>query len=254
MSLSSTDPKAGERAYYANLGSGGLEHAAGKPFSDGRCGYYLADMGALLLLLEPAPKRVLDLGCGTGWTSRFLAKAGYNVTGIDIAPEAVDLARRLAEAEGLKNVHFLLGDYEEKAEAGAFDYVLFYDALHHAEDELAAVRAAAHALRPGGALICFEPGSGHSRSQTSRQAVDQFGIHEKDMPPRKIAALGRAAGFRRCIHLPSPHDLTRTLYRRDYHTRPTGLKLLAEKIWGIYRSTTRILLSGQRGGMTVLWK
>lgn len=254
MSPSPTDPKAGERAYYANLGAVGLEHAAGKPFSDARCGHYLADMGALLLLLEPAPKRVLDLGCGTGWTSRFLAKAGYQVTGIDIAPEAVTIATQLAEAEGLKSVNFLLGDYEEAAEAGAYDYVLFYDALHHAEDEQAAVRAAARALRPGGAMICFEPGSGHGRSESSRRAVDRFGIHEKDMPPRKIAALGRAAGFRRCIHLPSPHDLTRTLYRRDYHTRPTGFKLLTEKIWGIYRATTRILRSGQRGGMSVLWK
>jgi 2-polyprenyl-3-methyl-5-hydroxy-6-metoxy-1,4-benzoquinol methylase len=187
MNLNSADPKAGERAYYANIGPEGLKHAAGKPFSDSRCGVYLLDIGALLQLLEPPPRRVLDLGCGTGWTSRFLGKAGYEVTGLDISPEAVETARRLAEAEQLTTVRFVLGDYESFAAAGDYDYVLFYDALHHAEDERTAIATAWRALKPDGAVICFEPGSGHSRSKSSRRAVEEFGVHEKDKPPRKIA-------------------------------------------------------------------
>ena len=254
MNSCAPDPKDGERAYYAKLGPEGRAHAAGKPFSDPRCGCYLADMGALMLLLEPAPRRILDLGCGTGWTSRFLARAGYAVKGVDIAEEAVAAARELAADEGLAGVEFSVGDYETTVEEAAFDYVLFYDALHHAEDEAAAVRAAWRALKPGGAMICFEPGSGHSRSRTSRRAVEEFGVHEKDMPPRKIAALGRRAGFRRWVHLPAPHDVGRSLYRRDYHAVPSRGRLWLEKAWGCYRLLTRVLGSGARGGMTVLWK
>ena len=138
MSLPEPDPKAGERAYYAKLGVDGRAHAAGKPFSDSRRGSYLADMGGLMLLIEPAPRRILDLGCGTGWTSRFLARAGYTVTGVDIAPEAVAEARRLAASEGLDQVEFLVADYESLPGEGNYDYVFFYDALHHAEDEFAA--------------------------------------------------------------------------------------------------------------------
>jgi SAM-dependent methyltransferase len=254
MSLPAPDPKAGERTYYANLGAAGLAHAAGKPFSDPRCGAYLADLGGLLQLLEPAPRRVLDLGCGTGWTSRFLARAGYEVTGVDIAPEAVEQARQLAAAEGLAGVEFLVGDYESVTGDGAYDYVLFYDALHHAEDEFAAVRAAWRALRPGGAMFCFEPGSGHSRSRTSQRAVEEFGVHEKDMPPRRIFAAGRAAGFTRRLHLPAPHDLSRSVFRRDYHQARSRLRLRAEQAWGWWRALTRLFGGGQRGGLSILWK
>lgn len=254
MSFSPSDPKAGERTYYANLGEVGLAHAAGKPYNDPRCGIYLTDMGMLLQMLEPAPKRVLDLGCGTGWTSRLLGRAGYQVTGVDIAPEAVEIARRLAAEEGLANVTFELGDYEGLTEEGRYDYVLFYDALHHAEDERVAVRAAARALRPGGAMFCFEPGAGHSRSEGSRHAVEKYGVHEKDMPPDKIQALGRAAGFSRCVQLPAPEDLARVLYARNYRANPPGLMMLAEKLWGLYRVVQRTIMSGRRGGVTILWK
>ena len=184
--MESQDPKAGERAYYARLGPEGLEHARRKPFSDDRTGQYLADMGALLGMLNPPPGHVLDLGCGTGWTSRLLARAGYSVTGVDIAQEPVEIARELAAEEHLSGVTFLAGDFEAAALPSACDYVLFYDALHHAEDEAAAIKAAWTALRPGGAMVAFEPGSGHSRSPLSRRAIDNFGVHEKDMPPWHI--------------------------------------------------------------------
>ncbi len=254
MNLNPADPKAGERAYYVNIGPEGLKHAAGKPFSDPRCGIYLLDIGALLQLLEPPPRRVLDLGCGTGWTSRFLGKVGYEVTGLDISPEAVETARRLAEAEQLTAVQFLLGDYESFAAAGDYDYVLFYDALHHAEDERTAIATAWRALKPSGAMICFEPGSGHSRSKSSRRAIEEFGVHEKDMPPRKIAQLGRQAGFKRWLFLPSPHDVSRGFYGRDFRRASNRWQLFGEKAWGIYRTITRLFNNGSRGGVTVMWK
>lgn len=255
MSTSSgTDPKAGERAYYARLGPDGLRHAAGKPFSDERCGHYLADMGALLQLLPPPPLRVLDLGCGTGWTSRFLARAGYNVRALDIAPEAIAMARQLAEEEKNERVVFAVGDYEAAGESGAFDVVLFYDALHHAEDEVAALRAAALALKPGGLLVAFEPGDNHSRSQTSRRAVEDYGVHEKDMPPARIIALGRQAGFGRALHLPVPHDLGRCLYRREYHRAAARGRQGLEKMWGCYRMIGRLFRGRRHGGVTLLWR
>jgi 2-polyprenyl-3-methyl-5-hydroxy-6-metoxy-1,4-benzoquinol methylase len=40
---------------------------------------------------------VLDVGRGTGWTTAFLAEAGYSPTGIDIAPAMLHVARRRAE-------------------------------------------------------------------------------------------------------------------------------------------------------------
>jgi len=251
--METTDPKAGERAYYANLSPEGLQHARKKPFSDTRVGQYLSDMAALLAMLEPAPRRILDLGCGTGWTSRLLARAGYEVTGVDISVDAIGIAQELATEESLPNATFLVGDYETVLPANTYDYVLFYDALHHAEDESAALRTACNALKPGGALFAFEPGKGHHHSAGSQHAIKQYGVHEKDMPPSHIWAVGRKAGFTRKLVLPTPHDINRRLYRRDYHASTAAGRGWLEKLWGYYRAAGSMLFPS-KGALTILWK
>ena len=55
------------------------------------------------------PCRALELGCGTGTNSVWLAQEGFDVTGIDLAPLAVELAEKRARAAGVK-VHFVAGD------------------------------------------------------------------------------------------------------------------------------------------------
>ena len=77
--------KQGEIDYLKNIGQDGIQHAVHKPFSDPECGKYLSELGAVFTLLPPPPARLLDIGCGTGWTSRFFARRGYEVVGIDMA-------------------------------------------------------------------------------------------------------------------------------------------------------------------------
>jgi SAM-dependent methyltransferase len=55
------------------------------------------------------PCRALELGCGTGTNSVWLAQRDFEVTGIDLAPLAVELAEKRAHAAGVK-VHFVVGD------------------------------------------------------------------------------------------------------------------------------------------------
>ncbi len=247
------DPKAGEKAYYANLGEEGMRHARAKPFSDVNCGKYLCDLGALLQMLSPAPRSILDFGCGTGWTSLFLARAGYDVLGVDISADAIQTARELAEEGQIANARFCSADYEGFAAERSFDYVLFYDALHHAEEEQAAIDAAFKALKPGGALYAFEPGRGHHQSAGSQHAIRTYGVHEKDMPPSYIWRLGRRSGFRRKLFLPVPHQLARSVYRRDYQAAATGLSLRLEKWWGYFRGAGKAV-SASSSGLTVMWK
>lgn len=54
--------------------------------------------------------RVLDLGCGTGRHSIYLAKQGFSVVASDIAPTGLDIARSKARSLGLKNIEFKLHD------------------------------------------------------------------------------------------------------------------------------------------------
>lgn len=187
--------KLGEIEYLKNIGEEGRRHAAHKPFSDPSCGGYLAEMGAIMELLPPPPARILDVGCGTGWTSRLLARRGYEVTGQDIAPDMIDLAIRTQAEEGLVDARFVVGDYEEMPFDNEFDAALFFDSLHHAIDEKAAIAAVYRALKPGGIVITAEPGCGHADAEHSQRAVQSFRVTERDMPPSRVIAAGRAAGF-----------------------------------------------------------
>ena len=106
--------KQGEIDYLKNLSVEELRHAVNKPFSDAACDAYLMDIAVIMGLLPPPPARLLDLGCGTGWTSLLFAKRGYQVTGIDISADMIFHANRNKRREGVQNAHFLVGDVEPR--------------------------------------------------------------------------------------------------------------------------------------------
>ncbi len=75
------------------------------------------------------PGRALDLGCGEGVYSTYLAKQGYQVTGIDYIEKAVELARQRARDNGVEAtfVHASVLDWQSP---GTFDLVLDSQCLH----------------------------------------------------------------------------------------------------------------------------
>src|SRR6516225_10946530 len=68
---------------------------------------------------EPAltPGRALDVGCGTGDSSIYLAQHGWQVTGVDFTPKALEKARVKASAANA-NVSFLHADVTHLRQAG----------------------------------------------------------------------------------------------------------------------------------------
>ena len=223
--------KAGEIAYLKRIGEAGSAHAAAKPFSDPNCAGYLAELAAVMALLPDLPATVLDLGCGTGWTSRFLAKRGYHVTGIDIAEDMIAVAEAQRAAEGVEALRFLACDYETLGIAGEYDAAVFFDALHHSEDERAAIRAAFGALKPGGVCVVSEPGKGHARSPDAVSAREKYGVTERDMPPARVIAAGKAAGFRAFAVHPHAMGIHKTLF-----AKPAGIGLRRLLRFGIVRA------------------
>ena len=246
------DPKQGEREYFARIGPAGIAHSTGKPFTDEYCAVNLANMDAIFHLLAPPPGRLVEFGCGVGWLSLCFAQRGYSVTGVDISPDAIATACAQREARRIA-AEFVVADYEEFSGGGQFDYALFYDSLHHAEDERAALRCAYRALREGGMLIALEPGEGHSTMPASVHAVKEFGVHEKDMPVGHIVRLAREAGFRRHLVLPRAHEIVRLLYRPGYGRATGQFDLLVRYVLGKLRMI-RLMLGYRQPPFVLLWK
>lgn len=100
-------------------------------------------------------QRVLVLGCGTGPDACHFAEAGMRVTGIDISPTAIDLAKKQAADRGL-DVTWIVGDACDLSRAGRFDAVLDAHMLHClalAPDRTALIRSVADTLIVGGRFI-----------------------------------------------------------------------------------------------------
>lgn len=210
--------KESEIAYLAATGEAGRQHSLLKPFSDPFCGVNLASIGTIMTLLPPSPAKLLDLGCGGAWTSVFYALHGYKVTGQDIAPDMIELAIENRTRHGLtsEQLDFLCKDYESIEGTADYDCAVFFDSLHHADDERAAIHSAYAALKPGGILLTHEPGVGHSTNPHSIAAMEQYGVNERDMPPSLIVERGMQAGFSSFRVLPMPSELLHVLFEKRY--------------------------------------
>ena len=168
-------PKDGEIEYLRSLGEAGRQHAANKPFSDAQCHIFLEDIGAILALLPPPPGRLLDLGCGTGWTSNFFARRGYDVVGVDIAADMIAIANELRDQAGLRNLTFVESDYETLDFREAFERWLGNGKQAFiAKDRLSLADAIGLIHRAGGLAVLAHPGGLGTRERLA--ALAAFGL------------------------------------------------------------------------------
>ncbi len=104
--------------------------------------------------------RVLDIGCGIGWSSVSIAQAypGVTVDGVDLDRGSIEAAQRVAEAEEVTDrVTFELRDAATLSGAG-YDVATMFEMLHDLPRPVEALRIAREALRPDGVvLVADEP-------------------------------------------------------------------------------------------------
>ena len=117
-------------------------------------------------------ERVLELGCGAGHMALELARLGYDVTGIDVSPESIRVAREVAASstrdEGFGALRYVASDFLEWEAEDRFDSVCVFCSLHHFHDPERVVDRVLSLLRPGGRLVVVEP---DREAMTSHEAT-----------------------------------------------------------------------------------
>ena len=128
------------------------------------------------------PGTVLVPGCGRGHDARVLAKAGFEVIGLDVVPQAVEDARRLAKAEGATAIRFEQGNFFDLPTAlrGPYDWLFehtFFCAIDPALRDRY-VETVVTLIKPGGHLLGvfyhIQPETGPPFGTTREELVERF--------------------------------------------------------------------------------
>lgn len=116
------------------------------------------DAHDLVLQRVPQGSRVLELGCATGYLSRWMRDAGSHVVGIELVPEAAALAKQFCDRVIVGSLEAT--DVWERA-GSDYDVVVAAAVLEHLRQPLDALRRCVAALRPGGRIVVNLPNVAH---------------------------------------------------------------------------------------------
>ncbi len=166
----------------------------------------------------PAGRRVLDVGCGTGfWTEYFVSRGAY-YTGVDIAQVSVD--RLAARYPGQRIIR---ADVSDGVPNGPYDLINAFDVLYHVIDDErweSALRQLAGALAPGGLLLVTDVFSDRG----------SLAEHNVMRPLARYLAVLDSAGLVREQLLPTHVLLNRHLGPWRFLNRWPGLLLYTDRM------------------------
>jgi len=197
------------------LAGGPLHGDDSQPAVDPHVTYHelFAFLDVLLAADLPPGSRVLDVGCGPGWTSHYLGKMGYAVLGIDLSEEMVELARTRVSADpfppypaGRLDVRFSSHDIEAAPlgeEADRHDLALADSVLHHFLNPVAALRHVRESLRPGGLLAVIEDfrPEGAALDPHNRAIMERYHTLERPYTRSQMGEILRLSGFEHHVFL-----------------------------------------------------
>ena len=113
-----------------------------------------SEFARLLDQAIPGDARIVEIGCGTGQMSLYLARADRLVIGVDLARASLRLGAAAARRFGLDRVQFVETDLHRPGlKLGAFDVIYASGVLHHTPDPHASFAHIVGLARPGGIIV-----------------------------------------------------------------------------------------------------
>ncbi|MEX0641313.1 MAG: carbamoyltransferase N-terminal domain-containing protein, partial [Pirellulales bacterium] len=191
-----------------------------------------ARVGTFARLLNeqiPYDSRVLEVGCGTGQLTNFLAIAHRSVLGVDVCLNSLGLAKKFAEENGIERASFAqMNLFRPALKDGFFDVVISNGVLHHTADCRAAFHRICRLVKPGGFVVVGLYSSYSRQVHYARRAVVRWtGLTSRWLDPqfgRKTATGQRRAWFQdQYCH---PHETCHSLDQVIRWMNETGLEFV----------------------------
>jgi 2-polyprenyl-3-methyl-5-hydroxy-6-metoxy-1,4-benzoquinol methylase len=108
-------------------------------------------------------RRLLDVGCGSGfWAGHFL-KQGFGVVGVDPSAQGIELARQSYPQARFERT-LATDDLLSRIGEAPFDLVTSFEVVEHVYEPKDWARACFNALKPGGQLVCSTPYHGYLKN------------------------------------------------------------------------------------------
>jgi SAM-dependent methyltransferase len=215
------DYKEGHDRYVERLGAGAGLWLRTKPFGASPGHELRESLHTFAHLVDQlglgVRAQVLDVGCGPGWLSEFLARCGYWVTGVDVSEAMVGIAReRIAaidepvgiDIEALAEFHAM--PVREMPWRARFDAAILYDAMHHFDDEVKTLRVIRRTLAPGGRIFIHEgvrPAPGSEGERILIAEMEEYGTLEAPFDPKYLEAVLTEAGFAQVTRFAAVNEL-----------------------------------------------
>ena len=200
-------------------------------------------------------ERVLDVGTGPGHTALAFAPHVASVTGLDLVPEMLAQARKLAAERGVQNARYELGDAEAMPFPDAsFEVVTCRMCFHHFAAPDRALAEMARVLVPGGSLRLVDSYAPEDDAQDDfldRIERIRDPSHVRNYRLSEWRDMLQAAGF-------APPEVTESGWRLDFaawvarmHTPPEGVALLRELLASAPAATRRRYAIAENGDWTI---
>ena len=122
--------------------------------------------------------KALDICCGAGTNAIYLAKKGFQVSGIDISHKAVEIAKEKAEKANVKTDFLVQNFLNLPFGDGVFDFVFDMGCFHHVkvDDRSTFIKGVYRVLKKGGSyfMVCFSDRNGPAWNHFTKVQITQL--------------------------------------------------------------------------------